>query len=394
MRPALDLAIGSAPLAMCERPAAADPVCARVSDAAGAVAGLEREWDALAAAAAEPNAYAESWFAAASLPAFAAGEVRLIEARRGRRLIGILPVTVEEDYGRTPFRYVQNWRHDHMFLGTPLIRTGEEAAFWTAVLDLLDGAGWAPNLLHVAALAEDGPVHRGLVAAAAASGRRCAVVHRTSRALLESGPAPDVFVERHIRPKKRKEIRRLRSRLAEQGPLAARRLDAAADLPDWCDSYLRLERSGWKGRSGTALTCDPAAEAFFRAAIAGAWHAGRLDFLRLDLGERPIAMLVNFLTPPGGFAFKTVFDEAFARFSPGVLIQLENLSLLDRGDIAWVDSCAVEGHSMIDSLWPGRRSIVRVTVQLRGLRRSAVYAACRALEIGARGARALKGKSE
>lgn len=389
----LDLAIDSVPLGRAERHAAAPPVRARFRDAGDAVASLGAEWDVLARAAAEPNAYAESWFVAASLPAFASGEVRLVEVRRGLRLIGLLPVTVERDYGRTRFRYVQNWRHDQMFLGTPLVRAGEEAAFWAAALDLLDGAGWAANLLHVAGLVEDGPVHCGLADAAAASGRRCAVVHHTSRALLESRLGPDAFIERHIRPKKRKEIRRLRSRLAEQGPLVARRLDAAADFPDWCDSYLRLERSGWKGRSGTALTCDPAGEAFFRAALAGAWHAGRLDFLRLDLGGRPIAMLVNFLAPPGGFAFKTVFDEGFARFSPGVLIQLENLALLERGDIRWVDSCAVEGHPMIDSLWPGRRSIVRVTVQLKGFRRSAVYAACRALEIGSRSVRALKRKA-
>ena len=41
----------------------------------------------------------------------------------------------------------------------------------------------------------------------------------------------------------------------------------------------------------------------------------------------------------------------YARFSPGVLIQLENLKILDRGDVAWMDSCAVQDHPMIDSLW-------------------------------------------
>ena len=93
-------------------------------------------------------------------------------------------------------------------------------------------------------------------------------------------------------------------------------------------------------------------------------------------------MLVNFLTPPGGFTFKTVFDEAFARFSPGVQIQLDNLDILTRPDIAWMDSCAVEDHPMIDSLWTGRRSIVRVTIRLKGARRTLSYAICRALELG------------
>ena len=93
-------------------------------------------------------------------------------------------------------------------------------------------------------------------------------------------------------------------------------------------------------------------------------------------------MLVNLLAPPGAFAFKTTFDESYARFSPGVLIQLENLHILEREEIAWVDSCAMDNHPMIDSLWSGRRTIVRVTVRLRGLRRYLVHAVCRALECG------------
>jgi hypothetical protein len=91
-------------------------------------------------------------------------------------------------------------------------------------------------------------------------------------------------------------------------------------------------------------------------------------------------MLVNFLTPPGSFSFKTVFDESYARFSPGVLIQLENLKILDDPRIAWMDSCAAEDHPMIDSLWTERRAIVRVSVPLKGLRRRALYALCTGLE--------------
>jgi hypothetical protein len=92
-------------------------------------------------------------------------------------------------------------------------------------------------------------------------------------------------------------------------------------------------------------------------------------------------MLVNFLCPPGSFSFKTAFDEGFAHYSPGVLLQIDNLDILDRPDIAWMDSCAAQDHPMIDSLWTERRSIVRVTVPLKGWRRRIVWALCRALEL-------------
>ncbi|HWT42997.1 MAG TPA: GNAT family N-acetyltransferase, partial [Sphingopyxis sp.] len=105
-------------------------------------------------------------------------------------------------------------------------------------------------------------------------------------------------------------------------------------------------------------------EAWFRAILTGAAEAGKLDMRALDLDDRPLAMLVNFLCPPGGFSFKTAFDEDFARFSPGVLLQQANLDLLDDPRADWVDSCAAPGHPMIDSVWRERRALVWVNAAL------------------------------
>lgn len=366
-----------------------------IRPAAEAVTSLAAEWEQLSRSAAEPNPFLEHWFVAASLPTMAEGrEVRLLEARRGARLVGLLPVAVEQGYARLPIRYLRNWCHDQMFLGTPLVMAGEEQAFWTAAIRTLDEAGWAPNFLHLRAMAEGGPVQRGLERAAAAMGRSSATVQRRVRAFLDSDLGPEAYYERAVRQKKRKEIRRLRNRLAELGPIEARVLLDPAQIDHWCDLYLRLEKAGWKGEAGSALACTPAGEVFFRDVVKGAWSAGRLQFLRLDVGDRTIAMLVNFLTPPGSFSFKTVFDESYARFSPGVLVQLENLAILANPDIDWMDSCAAEDHPMIDSLWTERRTIVRMTVPLRGARRRAVFILCRALERGSAALRGLRSRGE
>lgn len=354
-----------------------------VRPAAEALESLAGEWNALADRASEPNPFAERWFVAASLPAMAGrSEIRVIEVRRSTRLIGVLPVSTDRPYGRIPVAYVQSWSHPHMFLGTPLVEAGEEKAFWAAVLAALDEADWAPNFLHLRGLVENGPIHLGLAAAALDLGRGCAIVHRRVRAFLDSDLGPQAYYERAVRHKKRKELRRLRNRLAELGPVRCRSLTDPADLDSWCDAYLAMEEAGWKGKAGTALVDDGRTESFFRNVLAAAWAAGRLQFLRLDVGDRPVAMLVNFLTPPGSFSFKTVFDENFARFSPGVLIQLENLAILGRPDFAWMDSCALDEHPMIEALWTERRAVVRVTIRLKGARRAAVFAASRALELG------------
>lgn len=333
-------------------------------------------WDSLATEAAEPNAFAERWFMRPSIAHLArAKDMRMLAAWRGDDLIGLLPLIIAAHYGRLAVRHVQNWLHFHSFLGTPLVRKGQEAAFWSAILDTLDRADWAPGFLHINGLVADGPLHNAL-----RNTRRADIVWRVERALLESNLAPDAYYEQVVRKKKRKEINRLNARLCELGEVRFTAFDGRGDLTEWCDSFLALEASGWKGRAGSALASKPQTERFFREAVAGAYAAGRLEFLRLELNDRPIAMLVNFMTSPGSFSFKIAFDEEYARFSPGVLIQRENLRVLERKDVAWMDSCAVENHPMINSLWAERRAIVRVTVPLGGWRRRLTFAACRFAE--------------
>jgi hypothetical protein len=289
-----------------------------------------------------------------------------------------------------PVRHVVNWAHFHCFLGTPLVRQGSEEQFWTAILRLLDSSDWAQGFLHVAGLVEGGPVHCGLVAAARTLRRGCPIVHRSQRALLESELAPQAYYERTVRKKKRKELKRLSARLNELGRVEFHSLEPGDDVAAWIQDFLRLERAGWKGERGSALACSAATERFFADAVEGAHAHRRLDFLRLDLDGRPIAMLCNFITPPGSFSFKIAIDEEYARYSPGVLIQLENLRILEREDVAWMDSCAAEDHPMINSLWGERRRLVRVSVPLAGAARGTIFRLCRMAERASAAVRRLK----
>lgn len=341
---------------------------------------LRRDWQALAQRSAEPNAFAEPWFVEPAIAHFGGNALRMVTIRRASQLIGLIFLRPERRYGRIPITHVENWGHEQQFLGTPMIAKGEEESFWRALLLHLDAAPWPRNFLHLHGLPNEGPVLHGLQAATSALARGCDVVHRSVRAELSSDLPPQAYYEAAVRKKKRKELARLRNRLAELGPLRTRTLDADGDLDAWCDAFLRMEAAGWKGRDGTALASCRLTRSFFLQMIAGAHAAGRLQFLALELDSRPIAMLVNFLVPPGSYSFKTAFDEEYARFSPGVLLQIENLSILDRPDIAWMDSCAAEHHPMIDSLWTERRTLVRVTIPLRGVRRRVMHAAARSIE--------------
>lgn len=347
--------------------APAAPLTVRIADPLALSDELAAAWDRLAAEASEPNPFAERWCLQSALHLLDADRrARLVIVQGGSDgpVIGIMPIAAAPRYGRLPLRHVTGWAHPNHFLGSPLVRAGFENLFWSILLAWCDAAPWARTLLHVPRLTEDGPLHRALVDVARVRGGEAEVVHREERALLDSDLSPADYWDAAVRAKKRKELRRQANRLAEQGPVRFRRWQAGEALDPWIAAFLDLEARGWKGRAGSALASHSDTQAWFRAILAGAAETGRLDMRALDLGDRPLAMLINFLAPPGGFSFKTAFDEDYARFSPGVLLQQANLDLLGDPAIAWVDSCAAPGHPMIDSVWRERRALLWINVAL------------------------------
>ncbi len=340
-------------------------------------------WDALAARASEPNPFYERWYLLPSLQTLDPhGAVRLLRFEVGGVLSGLLPIKFENRYYGRPIPHWRGWVHDNCFLGAPLVAAGQEAAFWRALLSWADQQGGAGLFLHLAHLPLEGPLHAALTTVLSKQQRLGALVHREDRAMLRSDLAPDAYLEQSLSGKKRKELRRQFARLSELGQVRFTRQEDSAGIGRWIDEFLALEHSGWKGSVGSALSSHFVTETLFRDAIAGAAQAGKLERITLWLDDAPIAMLINFLTPPGAFSYKTAFDERYARFSPGVLLQRENLDLLHRAEIAWCDSCAAADHPMIDHLWRERRAIGRVSLAIGGPLRRKAFALLARAELG------------
>lgn len=336
--------------------------------------GAVDRWDALALTANEPNPFLESWYLLPALRRFdRAGRVEILRFERGGELAGLLPVERSWRYQRWPLPHVRTWVHPNCFVGAPLVAAGSERAFWAAFLAWADVSAGPALFAHLPQIPIDGHLARALRTECAAQGRRIELVHREERALLDSDLSPEDYLEASVRGKKRKELRRQQARLAEQGRLRVERHDDDNCLATWIDHFLALEASGWKGKAGSALASQDATAGLFRDALRGAGARGRLERLSLILDGRPIAMLANFITPPGAFSYKTAFDERFARFSPGVLLQLENLALLEHSEVNWCDSCAAPDHPMIDGLWTERRALGRFSVAIGGAAKRAGF---------------------
>ncbi len=353
----------------------------RLSQADAACLPSVSDWSDLAAHALEANPFFEHWYLEPALRHLPEDSLWLAHYWVDGVLCGLLPLSHRDAYGRMPAAHIGNWVHYQCFMGTPLIRDGYGEAFWSALIEALDAANWVPGFVSFRLLDADGPVLAALHSAAKKMGRESPIVHCQERALLESDLDADTYLAANVRGKKRKEWRRLENRLAEKGVVAFEALELGAALASWCDDFLALEAAGWKGERGAALANTFATRTFFTEMMQQAAAAGTLEFERLTLDGKPIAMLINFRTPPGSWSYKIAYDESLARFSPGVMIELRNLArVLADPVIDWMDSCAVEDHPMIDHLWAERRRLVQVSVPLSGMKRRAVYAACRAAE--------------
>ena len=340
-------------------------------------------WDALAQSASEPNPFHECWYLLPALRELDPGQtVRLLRFEHGGELAGLLPVRHEKRYYRWWIPQLGNWVHGNCFQGAPLVARGLEVQFWRALFAWADAHAGRSLFLHLKQIPLEGPLFAGLHQVLREQGRLSALVHREDRAMLASDQSAQAYFEASMSGKKRKELRRQFTRLSELGELKIERRNDEHDLDRWIEEFLALEHSGWKGMAGSALASHHSPTQLFRKALAGAALRGKLERLSLWLDGQPIAMLASFLTPPGAFSFKTAFDERYARFSPGVLLQRENLALLDNRAIAWCDSCAAADHPMIDHIWRERRPIGRISIAIGGRARRALFKTLLRLEMG------------
>lgn len=332
------------------------------------------EWNMLSARASEPNPFFESWYLQPSLESLdPGGDVQILTVRNGGKLIGLMPVERSLRYYSYPFPNISNWTHPNCFLGAPLVARGEEAAFWTAVLEWADDNLGSALFLHLQHLPLEGALIEALRDVTRSAARPSALVHREERAMLASQLSAEDYFDRSMSGKKRKELRRQYKRLSELGEVAITRQVDDLDVSTWIEDFLALEMSGWKGKAGSALAASPETAALFTRALGAAASRGQLERLAITLDGRPIAMLANLISGAGCFSYKTAFDESYARFSPGVLLQRENLAMLDKDGAGWADSCASADHPMIDRIWRERRAIGRVSIGIGGSLRQSIF---------------------
>src|SRR5262249_6897669 len=194
-------------------------------------------------------------------------------------------------------------------------------------------------------LVSDGPFATALSCVVGPRARVMFGRHR--RAQLAPGARRARYVEIAIGPKKRKELRRQRHRLADAGTLTFDVVRDAAGIGEALGDFLDLEARGWKGRAGTAAASSERIRRFIESAVRDLAAEATARVPRLRVGQNAIAAIVTLASGATAWTWKIAYDEAFARASPGVQLMLDATEdLLTDGAIARVDSCATADHPM------------------------------------------------
>ncbi len=322
-------------------------------------------WRALGDNAAEPNGYyLPEWESAVN--AFASGrtdvDVLVATEANTQRMVGLMPVISAWRAYKLPLPVLVN-ADPYSTLATPLI---DRECADDAVAQLMQNARDAGA--H-ALILRDTPIEGAALAAFTRALDRDGLKPRTLkshvRASLDATRDAEDLLRDALGPKKLKELRRQRNRLAEHGDVIFSIATHPAEIERALETFLDLEASGWKAKRGTALKQDTGDAAFIRRAVTAMAASGNCEVITLHAGDTPVASSVVLRHQDRAFYYKLGVDERFAKLSPGVQLTLElTRHLCADPTISMADSTAAPGHPMIDPIWRGRLAIGDVLIPL------------------------------
>ena len=273
----------------------------------------------------------------------------LAVVKQGNDLLFALPIKKR----RTMPTLFTNWMTDLTIIGEPHLDREFPEAGLTSFINHLK----SPILLH--SLKVNGSFWNQL----ARQDAQVSILKSWERAALSLTGTYEAWAESNFGAKRRKEYRRLTKRLSELGNFESLSLEVGRDCKPWVADLLTLEAAGWKGKRGTAIAANPTLQAAFKDSCQFLAAAGKLRFWKLALDGKTIASTYAIVEGDQAWLHKIAYDEAYAKYSPGVLLVLYATErLFAESGITLVDSCAIPGHPMIENIWRDRIKVADVMI--------------------------------
>jgi len=251
--------------------------------------------------------------------------------------------------------------YNYAFTSNAVVDEGCADAVVAAFFEAIRRDGRLPKVVSLRSFAADTPVYQAMERQLAADGRH-----------LEFFRLERPFADRANGVKAsgstRKKLRQDWNRLAGEGAVEVVNSRLPAEVEAAFETFLAMEAAGWKGEQGTALLCNAADARFVRRLVHGLAADSRASVALLRVGGHAVAAQVLLYSAAQAYTWKTAYDQAFARFSPGALL-VDKLTetLLAGGEVSAIDSCSAADGFMAQ-LWTGRRTMVDALIDVRSRR--------------------------
>jgi hypothetical protein len=106
------------------------------------------------------------------------------------------------------------------------------------------------------------------------------------------------------------------------------------------------------------MASRPANRRFFEEVVAEGTRRGQVEMLALRVDDRQVALKCNLRAGEGAFVFKIAYDEGFGKYSPGMLLEVDNIRRMHATRaVRWMDSCANPHSRHFGEVCSDRRAI-------------------------------------
>ncbi len=312
-------------------------------------------WHDLVRRAAEPNPFFEPAYLEATVR-HRRTPVTLATISEGADMVACLPLYSHERISR--FR-LPAWGIPNV-LGIPHVDPAYAEDGLRTAIELL-ATRWSPRrILRLHRIPVDGTVGPALLAAV--KGTRCSS--------LEPEPSICPFVKRRPSPTYLHEtlMGRTRRKLGQKRRNFERvlgdrlRIVDRGSEPQAVERFLAMEAAGWKGLARTAMLSIAGEGDFFRAVCSAFAADNRLRLLSLEAAGATVAMRCDVLAGERLFSLKMTYDERFAQFSPGLLLEVDSVQVFHESAATWLYSATNYPDSPAFFVYPDRQMLVHPVV--------------------------------
>jgi hypothetical protein len=127
--------------------------------------------------------------------------------------------------------------------------------------------------------------------------------------------------------------------------------------------FTQVDRA--KGKRRSAMLSDRYRAAFAREAVNNLAEIDAVRIHTINFDGKAIAAMIVLMMNGEAYTWKTAYDEAYAKYSPGKLLMVHLTEWhLDDANIVRTDSCGVPDHPIMSRFWREREDMATLIIGL------------------------------